>query len=112
MLKDAMQFHHADFNNCSKSTLLTAASKGILPLWTLLTRKNISTYISETRATHMGNMQRIRQKLRSTKQHIPLYIHNLEAEGMEIVQAAKFDEVYIQILYVTRIDGTAYTDLT
>ena len=28
-LKDAMQFHHASFNNCAKSTLLTAASKGI-----------------------------------------------------------------------------------
>ena len=42
-LKDAMQFHHAAFNNFSKSTLLTAASKGILPLWPLLTRKNIST---------------------------------------------------------------------
>ena len=67
MLKDSMQFHHAAFNNCSKSTLLTAASKGILPLWPLFTRKNISTYISETRATHMGHMQRIQQDLRSTK---------------------------------------------
>ena len=57
--KDAMQFHHAAFNNCSKSTLLTEASKRILSLWTLLTRENISTYISETRATHMGHMQRI-----------------------------------------------------
>ena len=31
-LKDRMQFHHAAFNNCAKSTLLTAASRGILPL--------------------------------------------------------------------------------
>ena len=85
-LKDVMQLHHAAFNNCSKSTLLTAASKGILPLWPLLKRKNISTYISETRAPHMGHMQRIRQKLRSTKQQITLYLLNLETEGMEIVQ--------------------------
>ena len=40
-LKDAMQFHHAAFNNCAKSTLLTAASRGILPLWPLLTRANL-----------------------------------------------------------------------
>ena len=58
-LKYAMQFNHAAFNNFSKSTLLTAASKRILPLWPLLTRKNISTYIIETRTTHMGHMQRI-----------------------------------------------------
>ena len=46
--KDAMQFHHAAFNNCAKSTLLTAASKGILPLWPLLTRAKISKYVTET----------------------------------------------------------------
>ena len=45
-LKDAMQFHHADFNNCAKSTLLTAAIKGIIPLWPLLTRANISKYVT------------------------------------------------------------------
>ena len=47
-LKDAMQFHHADFNNCTKSTLLTAASKVVLPLWPLLTRANVSKYVTET----------------------------------------------------------------
>ena len=40
-LKDAMQFHHAAFNNCAKSTLLAAAIKGILPLGPLLTQANI-----------------------------------------------------------------------
>ena len=30
--KDAMQFHHAAFNDCAKRTLLTADSRGILPL--------------------------------------------------------------------------------
>ena len=59
-LKDAMQLHHAAFNNCAKSTLLTAASKGVLPLWPLLTRSNISKYVIETQAAHMGHMQRIR----------------------------------------------------
>ena len=107
-----MQFHHAAFKNCSKSTLLTAALKGILPLLPLLTRKNISTNISETIGTHMGHMQGIGQKLRSTKQQIPLYLQNLETEGMEIVQEAKCEEVYIQILDVTRMNGTVYTDLT
>ena len=67
ILKDAMQLHHAAFNNCAKSTLLTAASRGILPLWPLLTRANISKYVTETQATHMGHMQRIRQNLRSTR---------------------------------------------
>ena len=33
ILKDAMRFHHAAFNNCAKSTLLAEASKGIIPLW-------------------------------------------------------------------------------
>ena len=64
-LKDSIQFHHAAFNNCAKITLLTATSKGILPLWPLLTRANISKYVTETQATHMGHMQRIRQNLRS-----------------------------------------------
>ena len=54
ILKDAMQFHHAAFNNCAQSTLLTEASRGILPLWPLLTRANISKYVTETQATHMG----------------------------------------------------------
>ena len=31
---------------------------------------------------------------------------------MEIVQEAKCDEVYIQMLDVTRMNGTVYTDLT
>ena len=53
-----MQFHHAEFNKCAKSTLLTAASKGILPLCPLLTRANISKYVTETLATHMGHMQK------------------------------------------------------
>ena len=47
-LKDAMQFHHAAFNNCAKSTLLTVTSRVILPLWPLLTRANIAKYVSET----------------------------------------------------------------
>ena len=66
-LKDAMQFHHAAFNNCANSTLLTASSRGILPLWPLLTRANIAKYVSETQATHMGHMQRIRKNLCSTR---------------------------------------------
>ena len=67
ILKDAMQFHHALFNNCEKSTILAAAFNGILPPRPLLTRANISKYVSETQATHMGHMQRIRQNLRSTR---------------------------------------------
>ena len=66
-LKDAIQFHHTAFNNCAKSTLLTADSKGILPLWPLLKKSNISKYVTETQAIHMGHMQRIRQNLRSTR---------------------------------------------
>ena len=83
-LKDAMQFHHAAFNNCAKSTLLTAASKGILPLWPLLTRANISKYVTETQATHMVHMQKIRQNMRSTRKEVPLYLQNLETEGIDI----------------------------
>ena len=45
------------------STLLTASRKGILPLCPLLTRANISKYVTETQATHMEHMQRIRQNL-------------------------------------------------
>ena len=83
-LKDAMQFHHADFNNCANSMLLKAANKGILPLWPLLTRANISKYVTETQATHMGHMQRIHQNLRSTRKEVPLYLQNLETEGIDI----------------------------
>ena len=49
ILKDAIQFHHAEFNNCAKRTLLTAASKGIHPRWPLLTGANISKYVTEHR---------------------------------------------------------------
>ena len=66
-LKDAIIFHHAAFNNCATSTLLTAASRGILTIWPLLTRANISKYVTETQATHMGHMQIIRQNMRSTR---------------------------------------------
>ena len=69
-----------------------------MPLWPLPTRKNISTYISETRATHMGQMQQIRKILRSTKQQIPLYVQNLETKGMVIIQEAKCDEAGAQKL--------------
>ena len=83
-LKDAMLFHHAAFNNFAKSTLLTAARRGILPLWPLLTRANISKYVTETQATHMGHMQRICQNLRSTRKEVPQYLQNLETEGINI----------------------------
>ena len=83
-LKDAMQFRNAEFNNCAKSTLLTAASRVILPLWPLLTRANIAKYVSETQATHMGHMQRIRQNLRSTRKQVPIYLQNLETEVINI----------------------------
>ena len=84
VLKETMQFHHAEFNNCAKITLLTAASRGILPQWHLLTRANIAKYVSETQATHMGHMQRIRKNMRSTRREIPLYLRNLETEGINI----------------------------
>ena len=83
-LKDAMQFHHAAFNNCAKSTLLTESSKGILPLGPLLTRANISKYVTETQVTHIRRMQRIRQNLKSTRKEVPLYLQNLETEGIDI----------------------------
>ena len=75
ILKDAMQFHHATLNICAKSTL---DSKSILPLCPLLTRSNISKYVTETQATHMVHMQRIQQNLRSTRKEVPLYLQNLE----------------------------------
>ena len=78
ILKDAMQFHHAAFNNCANSILLAAASKGIIPLWPLLTQANISKYVTKTQATHMGHMQRVRKNLRSTRKEVPLYLQNLE----------------------------------
>ena len=111
-LKDAMQFHHAAFNNYAKSTLLTAASKGILPLWPLLTRANISKYVTETQATHMGHMQRIRQNLRSTRKEVPLYLQNLETEGIDIKQEKKCGEVYLMLLDIRRMNSTIYTELT
>ena len=111
-LKDAMQFHHADFNNSAKRTLLTAASKGILPLWPLLTIANISKYVTETQETHMGHMQIIRQNLRSTRKEVPLYLKNLETEGIDIEQEKKCGEVYLMMMEILRMNRTIYTDLT
>ena len=95
-----MQFHHETFNNCANITLLTEARKGILPLWPLLTRANISKYVTETQATHMGHMQRIRQNLRSTRKEVPIYLQNLETEGIDIEQEKKCGEVYIMVLEI------------
>ena len=111
-LKYAIQFHHEAFNNCDKSTLLTAAIKCILPLWLLLKRANISKYVTETQATHMGHMQRIRQNLRSTRKEVPLYLQNLETEGINIKQEQKCGEVYLMVLDIRRMNGTINTDLT
>ena len=110
--KYAMQFHHAAFNNCAKITLLTAARKGILPLWPLLTRANISKYVTETQATHMGHMQRIRQNQRSTRKEVPLYLKDLETEGIDIEQDKKCGEVYLMVLEIRLMNGIIYTDLT
>ena len=100
ILKDAMQLYHAAINNCAKSTLLTEASKGILPLWPLLTRANISKYVTEKQATHMGHMKIIRQNLRSTRIEVPLYLQNLETEGIDIEQEKKCGEVYLMVLEI------------
>ena len=107
-----MQFHHAAFNIFDKITLMTAASKGILPLWPLLTRSNISKYGTKTQATHMGHMQKIWQNLRSTRKEVPLYLQNLETEGTNIKQEQKCGEVYLMVLNIRRMNGTIYTDLT
>ena len=104
-LKDAIQFHHAAFNNCAKRTLLTAASRGILPLCPLLTRTNISRYGTETQATHVGHMQRIRQNMWSTRKEVPLYVQYLETEGINIEQEEKCGEVYLMVLEMRRING-------
>ena len=79
---------------------MTEASKGILPLWPLLTRANISKYVTETQATHMGHMQIIRQNLRSTIKEVPLYLQNLETEGIDIEQEKKCGEVYLMVLEI------------
>ena len=91
---------------------MTATGKGILPLWTLLTRANISKYVTETQATHMGHMQRIRQNPRLTRKEVPLYLQNLENEGINIEQEKKFGEVYLMVLEIQQMNGTIYTDLT
>ena len=91
---------------------MTAASKGILPLWPLLTRANISKYVTETQTTHMEHMQRIPQNLRSTRKEVPLYLKNLETEGIDIEQEKKCGEVYLMVLEIRRMNGTIYTDLT
>ena len=111
-LKYAMQFHHAASNNCAKNMLLTESNRGILPLWPLLTRANISKYVTETQATHIGHMQRIRQNLRSTRKKVPLYLQNLDTEGIDIEQEKKCGEVYLMVLEIRRMNGTKYADLT
>ena len=60
----------------------------------------------------MGNMQRIRQNLRSTRKEVPLYLQNFETEGINIEQEEKSGEVYLMVLEMRRMNGTIYTDLT
>ena len=54
----------------------------------------------ETQANHMGHMQRIRQNLRSTRKEVPLYLQNLETEGIYIEQEKKYGEVYPMVLEI------------
>ena len=60
----------------------------------------------------MGQMQRIRQNPRSTRKEVPLYLQNLEAEGIDIEQEKKCGEVYLMVLKIRRMNGTIYADLT
>ena len=60
----------------------------------------------------MCHMQRIRKKLRSTRKEVPLYLQNLETEGINIDQEQKCGEVYLMGLDIRRMNGTIYTDLT
>ena len=60
----------------------------------------------------MGHMQRIRQNLRSTRKEVPLYLQNLETEGIDIEQEKKCGEVYLMVLEIRQMNGTIYTDLT
>ena len=60
----------------------------------------------------MGHMQRIRQNLRSTRKEVPLYLKNLETEGIHINQEQKCGEVYLIVLDIRRMNVTVYTDLT
>ena len=46
--------------------------------------QQMNGYVTETQATHMGHIQRIRQNLRSTRKEVPLYLQNLETEGIDI----------------------------
>ena len=57
-------------------------------------------------------MQRIRQNLRSTRKEVPLYLQNLEIEGIDIEQENKCGEVYLMVLEIRRMNRTIYTDLT
>ena len=81
-------------------------------MWPLLTRANVSKYVTETQATHLGHRQRIRQNLRSNRKAVPLYLQNLETEGIDIEQEKKCGEVYLMVLDIRRMNGTIYTYLT
>ena len=59
----------------------------------------------------MGHMQRIRQNLRSTRKEVPIYLQNLETEGINIKQEQKCGEVYLMVLEIRRMNSTIYTDL-
>ena len=60
----------------------------------------------------MGHMQRILQNLSSTRKEVPLYLQNLETEGIDIKQEQKWGEVYLMVLDIRIMNGTIYTDLT
>ena len=60
----------------------------------------------------MVHMQRIRHNLRSTRKEVPLYLKNLETEGIDIEQEKKCGEVYLMVLEIRRMNSTIYTDLT
>ena len=47
----------------------------------------------------------------NTRKEIPLYLQNLETEGIDIKQEKICGEVYLMVLYIRTMNGSIYTDL-
>ena len=110
-IREAIQFMHATLFSPAKSTLLCASRLGILPLWPLLTYHNISKHLSETCATHLGHLQRVRKNLRSTNSRV-LSTCEEDTDTDPVHQEYKTHLVYLTVLNTNRLNGTGYSDLT
>jgi hypothetical protein len=104
---ELVHYLHKALFSPKKSSLLQAVKNGHLVTWPRLTEEAINTHLKLTPATAMGNMNQIRQNIRSTsKTPITTVIEDIPTTDTNLGTKT-------HLVYAVLVDqGQLYTDLT